>query len=105
MNYISKTGTALTTTGIITDFCSITGLTMEQLSSKTRKREIAQLRQILIWILSCKKKQLNLSYTDIGDMFNRDHSTVIFCKNKMDGYIQVNDKVATLALDIYSKIK
>lgn len=60
-----------------------------ELAIKSRKRELVYARQLMMWYLS-ENTQLTLGM--IGEMFNRDHSTVIHAKGVVNDFIQFPDK-------------
>lgn len=59
-----------------------TGFTKESLASSSRKGEMVLVRHILFYLL----KNKGYSLTNIADLVNRDHSTVIYALNKMKNW-------------------
>ena len=65
---------------IIEQVCKYFNISKNQLLSKSRKQEISYARQIAMYLLD---NMLEMPYTSIGKLFGKDHSTVIYCKNKV----------------------
>lgn len=86
-DYCVKTGADLSHT-IISNFCAMSDVNLTELKSKSRKREIVKTRQRLFWGL---RFMTAMSLNEIGDLFNRDHATVLHGSRKvMD---ELSDKV------------
>jgi hypothetical protein len=64
---------------ILQEVCSITGYTKEQLQSKTRKREIVDLRKV--YFRRCREIT-KATLEKIGELVNRDHATVMYGINE-----------------------
>ena len=69
----------------------------EDLSGKTRHGHIVAARHVAMWFL---KNNSPYSFNKIGEIFNRDHSTVMHAANKVDNYISAGDKVIRFSLDM-----
>jgi len=65
----------LTSYRLTDSFCKINKVTMEELGSKTRYTPIVRPRQMLMRLLKLNFYKLTLG--EIGNMFNRDHATVL----------------------------
>ena len=62
------------------------GLTRQQITSKTRTKNISNARQISIYLC---RKLLDIPYIKIGDEFGgRDHSTIISACTKVEKQLQ-----------------
>lgn len=61
------------------------GLTVSQMLTRCRKRELAEARQILFWML---RLLTEMTYQDIADALGFNHGTVIY------GVQKVNDLMA-----------
>jgi len=76
-------------------------VTFEQLESKSRKREIVWARQSAMYLIS---RHTEMILSDIGQCFNRDHSTVSHAKNTVMSWIQLKmepiESVNTLDLKL-----
>ncbi|OAL10274.1 hypothetical protein A6V39_02410 [Candidatus Mycoplasma haematobovis] len=60
----------------------------EELLENNRKKDIVLKRDIVIYIL---KKRLNISITNIGKMFNKNHSTIIHSLKKIEKKLENKD--------------
>lgn len=76
--------------------CEMLGVTLDQLKSNTRKRDVVEARYIAMSLIMIANPELTLK--EVGAMFNRDHSTVVYARdtyNKlMEGDKAFQDKVA-----------
>ncbi len=63
---------------------------VSDLKSKTRKSSIARARQVA---MTLAKRLTGLSYPDIGEAFERDHSTVMHAIKKIDELKDSNPKI------------
>lgn len=61
------------------EFCERAGITLEDMKSRSRKRQFAQPRQAAMVEI---RRQLGYSYPKIGRMFNRDHTTCLYACRK-----------------------
>jgi chromosomal replication initiator protein len=76
------------------------GLTVEQMVSKTRKREIVIPRQICTYFLMKRFNMVNgISSTQIGKKLNKDHSTVLYSVKQVERAIEVYDTQAMFFLN------
>jgi len=66
-------------------------LTSEQLQSKSRKREIVLARMFCMKLI---RQTTELSLTETGKIFNRDHSTVIYSTDTLKDLIETDYKIA-----------
>ena len=60
---------------VIKDVCSYFNIQVSDMISKSRKRRHAEPRHIAMWLI---RSDFNLTLKHIGDMFGRDHATVIY---------------------------
>lgn len=67
---------------IIDVVCSVLKLNIHDLVGSTRLRDIVEGRQIAIGLISVANPQMTLK--QIGKMFNRDHSTIIYARRTFD---------------------
>jgi len=65
---------------VIRTVTNLTGITQEKMSSRTRIRGIVDVRQVAMYLVD-KYTRLTLSRT--GELFNRDHATVLHAKNRV----------------------
>ena len=61
------------------------GVTVGELKSKERKRNVARTRHICIYLI---RKMTGMSFPDIGKLFGRDHSTVMASNNFIDSEVK-----------------
>lgn len=59
----------------ITATVEVAGISEKSIKSKTRRAEVTAARQILMHIA---RKHRKVSYQLLGEIFNRDHSTVMY---------------------------
>ncbi|MBQ6367083.1 MAG: chromosomal replication initiator protein DnaA [Erysipelotrichaceae bacterium] len=78
------------------------GLTVTQISSKSRTKNIATARHVAMYLC---RKLIDASYKDIGRSFGkRDHSTVINACEKVESMMQKSDAYAQAIRELESKI-
>jgi len=75
---------------------------LKDLASKKRNENIAFPRQVAMY-LACNLTDLTL--TDIGEAFGRDHATVLYAKNKIGQMVQTDPYFNETLNQIISKIK
>lgn len=78
------------------------GITVEDLMSQKRTKEISYARQLAMYIC---RNLLDLSTPKVGSSFNRDHSTVLHAVDKIEKEIKVNNNVKNDYSDIIQNIK
>lgn len=83
----------------VADLCEDKGLDLQAVLGRTRKKELVELRQVAMYILRHYEKK---TFKEIGDLFDRDHATVIHAWRKFHELMSVNDRQA---LDIYKDAK
>lgn len=90
--------TGLSPKKIIKAVADYYGLTRQQITSKTRTKNIANARHISIYLC---RKLLDISYIKIGDEFGgRDHSTIMSACTKVENQIQKDRAFASAVSDI-----
>ncbi len=95
--------TGLSPSKIIKGVADYYGLTHQQITSKTRTKNIANARHISIYLC---RKLLNLSYIKIGDEFGgRDHSTIMSAYTKVEKAIQKDPAMRTAVEEIEKRIQ
>ncbi len=73
------------------------------LTSKTKKQEIVNIRQIAMFII---REMTGLSYKKIGDSFNgKDHTTVMSSINKVEEMMKEDEKLKESIEEIISNLK
>jgi chromosomal replication initiator protein len=77
-------------------------ITLEELKSKSRKREIVTARQVAMYLA---KQYTNHSLKSIGQYFGgRDHSTVIHALQVVNDLLDTNPPFRTAFKDLQQKI-
>ncbi|HBI17377.1 MAG: Chromosomal replication initiator protein DnaA [Candidatus Moranbacteria bacterium GW2011_GWF2_34_56] len=87
---ISKQEIAITKKDIIESVLNFFEITKEDLMSKSRKKKVALPRQITMFLF---KKELKMSYPEIGEYFQRDHTTALHAFNKISKDVSGNSKI------------
>lgn len=70
----------LTTTPDLIDkrakqYCKLMNLDFNEIYGRTRRRQYVQLRAVMMYVM---RTELNMTYTDLGKRFQRDHATAIY---------------------------
>ena len=79
--------------GTVTSVCAaINGLKVEDLLTKSRRRDFSVPRQLAMYIIR-ENSITTISLVDIAAFFNRDHSTVIHACTFIEDMLGMNDKV------------
>lgn len=89
---VAKQEEAITKKDIISSVLSFFEITKEDLMSKSRKKKVALPRQITMFLF---KKELKMSYPEIGEYFDRDHTTALHAFNKISSDLKNNSKTAS----------
>ena len=82
--------------------CKYFELSKNQLLGKDRKKELSYARQICIYLID---EMLEMPYTSIGKIFNKDHATIIYCKNKVQKLLKTDKLLQTQIKDIQDLCK
>ncbi len=93
---------AITVKYIIEQAAKFYDVSEEDILSKKRSQKIVTPRQIAMYL---SRKHTNESLPNIGEKFNRDHSTVIAAINKVDENIKNKPGTMQEILDLENKIK
>lgn len=86
---ISKQELAITKKDIVGSVIGFFEITKEDLMSKSRKKKVALPRQITMFLF---KRELKMSYPEIGEYFKKDHTTALHAFNKISKDIATNSK-------------
>ena len=84
--------------------CEFLGYTLEQLELKGKKGDIAFARQKVMAFMHSKRQMYDiLTETNIGNLFNRDHSTVNHAKKVVNNICEFDKEVlaAYEKFDVY----
>ena len=88
----------LTPEHVIRATCNYFSITREELLGKSKRQELVRARQVCIYLLC---DMLSLPLISIGkEMGGRDHSTIIYARDKIAELMRVNDTVAKSVTDI-----
>ena len=71
----------------------VTGISKEVLCSPARQRPIVEARYIFAYII---RKKTNLSLLEIGNLLNKNHSSIIFYNKQMDWFIKSDENLINL---------
>ena len=89
--------------GIVLDsVCKYYNISKEELLSRKRTKEIALARQVAMYLIA---DLMPIPLASIGDIFGKDHATVIYAKTKIAEDMQKNKKFAVEINDIRSMVK
>ncbi len=100
-NSIKTTKKQITFDTIVETVCSQFSIDTNALFSKSRKREVADSRQL---IMALAKKHTKMSYTVIGAKLNRNHATVLYACKTIDERLSVDEDFRTVVSKIEESI-
>lgn len=99
----SKRHKQITAELIMNTVCDYYGLTMEDMTGPTRKREITVPRQIAMFLT---REMTGMSLPQIGNVFGgRDHTTVLHSCKTVEGNMAANTDVKAVVEDIKTLVK
>jgi chromosomal replication initiator protein len=82
----------ITPDSIITSVCTFYQVSKSDLVGKCKKKELVMPRQICCYLMC---ELLTLPLMSIGDeLGGRNHTTILYSRNKVEEMTQVNDKIA-----------
>ena len=76
-------------------------VSLEDIKSRSRKRDLVNARFFIIYYL---RKCCNMRYSKIGKIFNRDHSTAIHAYNQVMNLIEYDEEFRNDFIAIGKKI-
>lgn len=82
--------------------CKRYNITVNEIKSLDRHKATLEPRQLIMWYLD---RNTNKSLTSIGDIFNRDHATVINSRKKIDSRIRTDERIRRNAEVLFPGIK
>jgi chromosomal replication initiator protein len=82
--------------------CKFYGLKKEEILSRKRTKNIAEARQVAMYLIT---EYINLPLDNIGSIFGKDHSTVIYAKNKIADDIKKSKKLEIQINDMKQMIE
>jgi len=77
---------------IISTVCDVYNLSIDDLATASHKRELVQCRHLIMYLL---KRFTKLTLVEIGSIFNRHYSTVIYAIGTMEDILSYNQKFRT----------
>ena len=89
-------------TKIIEIVCKFYGIKKEEMLSRKRTKNIAEARQIAMFLIS---EYISIPLDSIGSIFGKDHSTVIYAKNKVIEDIKHSKKLEIQINDMKQMIE
>ena len=87
---------------ILSVISKYSGLSLEDLRKKTRKKSVSQNRQIACYFLL---KYTYLTTTKVGQIFDLDHSTVVYSRKNISSLIRFDKQIERFCNSIESEIK
>lgn len=79
-NIAKENDETIDATKIIETVCKFYGVKKEEMLAKKRTKNIAEARQIAMYLVT---ELMNLPLEAVGNIFGKDHATVIYAKNKV----------------------
>ena len=101
-NYLIQTEETVDAGNILDVVCKYYNLKKEELLARKRTKEIAEARQIAMFLIA---EFINMPLASIGSIFGKDHATVIYAKNKVAEDIKKSPKLAVQINDMKQMIK
>jgi len=89
-------------TKIIEIVCRFYGVDKDEILSRKRTKNIAEARQIAMYLIT---EYINIPLDSIGSIFGKDHSTVIYAKNKVTDDMKKSKKLEIQINDIRQMIE
>ena len=88
---------------IVDATCSYFNIKKEEIIGKKKLKQIVQARQIAIYLIN---DMLGVPLATIGSYFGgRDHTTIIYARDKMENEIKSNNLIANQIKDIKNMIQ
>jgi len=101
-NILVQGETELDAGHILDCVCKFYNIKKEELLARKRTKEVAQARQIAMYLIS---ELLSMPTSAVGNIFGKDHATVIYAKAKVNEDMQKNKKFATEINDLRQMVK
>jgi chromosomal replication initiator protein len=86
---------------IIEKIASYYGISIEEISGKSKIKNTAMARQISMYLM---RKLTNLTLEEIGTVLNKDHSTVLHAIRRIEDNISSSTELADVIRDITANI-
>ena len=92
---------------IISRVCAITGLSIDEIRSRSRKTELVSARQVIQWLIceDMARCKVYLDFTKIGMAVNKHRTSVYPSIRRVNDAIQTNDKFIVGILNAYNQHK
>lgn len=87
---------------IVDEVSRTTGVSVDDIYSDSRKANISKARRIAIYIII---KVTNMSLEEIGAEFKKDHTTIMYNRDKLEDDMKKDSKLARQVNDIISNVK
>ena len=91
----------ITVENVVDEISRTYNVLAEDIFSKRKNADIAYARQVSIYVVS---KVINLSSTEIGKKFGKDHTTILYTINKMKDILKNNDSERRMIEDIIKNL-
>jgi len=101
-NYLVTTEETINADAVIDVVCKYYNIKKEDLLARNRKKDIAEGRRIAMYLIT---EFINMPLVSIGAIFDKDHATVIYAKNKVAEDMKSNQKLAVQINDLKQMIK
>ncbi|MBO4569783.1 MAG: chromosomal replication initiator protein DnaA [Clostridia bacterium] len=101
-NYLTETQESVNADSIVEIVSKYYNIKKDELIARKRTKEIAEARQIAMFLIS---EFINIPLASIGAIFGKDHATVIYAKNKVAEDMKTNQKLAVQINDMKQMIK
>ena len=96
------TGERITTDDIIKTTCDYFGVAVADVIGKKKNKELVEPRQICVYLMT---ELMNIPLVSIGQALGgRDHTTVIYARNKIAELIKTSPKLAMQVNDLKNLI-
>lgn len=79
---------------IIESTCIVCGITPDEIARKSRDRKLVEARYI-VWN-ACKEKMPYITQKELGLLFNKDHSTVVYALKQLPILMEQDEGLAEL---------
>lgn len=89
-------------TKIIEIVCKFYGVKKEEILARKRTKQIAEARQIAMYLIT---EFINIPLESVGNIFGKDHATVIYAKNKVQDDIKKSKKLEVQINDLKQMIE
>ena len=97
MRYDSKENIKENIDKLILKVCNYNDISRRELMSKSRLREIAESRQIIMYIL---RRVYRLSFQKIADIFGKTHATVLYAVGKIKDIMSYDQDFKLMVKDL-----